>query len=164
MKRTRQPIRRRDLPLPAIPAVRSKASNAEVITQRIYTCKQQLAADVLPLPSAPAVQQQLSSSPTQPVLTLQLDYYMRQLAAVKPTSRRRRKATWHRRTFNCHTARAAMTTPPPPPDRARTRCGTRNPCRHCPQLQGQPVRLARRQSGTESKKLRVGQTINLPSP
>src|SRR5882757_3646774 len=36
-----------------------KASNAEVITQRIYTCKQQLAADVLPLPSAPAVQQQL---------------------------------------------------------------------------------------------------------
>src|SRR5712671_3275168 len=32
-----------------------KASNAEVVAQRIYTCKQQLAADVLPLPSAPAV-------------------------------------------------------------------------------------------------------------
>lgn len=36
-----------------------KADNADVIRQRIYTCKQQLAADVLPLPSAPAAQQQL---------------------------------------------------------------------------------------------------------
>ena len=35
------------------------ASNADVIKQRIYTCKQQLAADVLPLPSSPAAQQQL---------------------------------------------------------------------------------------------------------
>ncbi len=36
-----------------------KADNAEVIRQRIYSCKQQLAADVLPLPSAPAAQKQL---------------------------------------------------------------------------------------------------------
>ena len=36
-----------------------KAPNAEVVNQRIYTCKQQLAADVLPLPSSPAAQQQL---------------------------------------------------------------------------------------------------------
>lgn len=36
-----------------------KADNAEVIRQRIYSCKQQLAADVMPLPSAPAAQQQL---------------------------------------------------------------------------------------------------------
>ena len=35
------------------------ADNAEVIRQRIYTCKQQLAADVMPLPSAPAAQKQL---------------------------------------------------------------------------------------------------------
>jgi tetratricopeptide (TPR) repeat protein len=35
------------------------AENADVIKQRIYRCKQQLAADVLPLPSAPAAQQQL---------------------------------------------------------------------------------------------------------
>src|SRR5690242_9775208 len=33
------------------------ADNAEVIRQRIYSCKQQLAADVMPLPSAPAAQQ-----------------------------------------------------------------------------------------------------------
>jgi len=36
-----------------------RADNAEVIKQRIYSCKQQLAADVLPLPSAPAAQRQL---------------------------------------------------------------------------------------------------------
>ena len=36
-----------------------KADNAEVVRQRIYSCKQQLAADVLPLPSAPAAQKQL---------------------------------------------------------------------------------------------------------
>ncbi|MEI9865892.1 MAG: hypothetical protein WDN00_15350 [Limisphaerales bacterium] len=36
-----------------------KAGNREVITQRIISCKQQLAADVNPLPSSPAAQQQL---------------------------------------------------------------------------------------------------------
>jgi LysM repeat protein len=36
-----------------------KADNAEVITQRIYSCKQQLATDVLQMPSAPAAQLQL---------------------------------------------------------------------------------------------------------
>lgn len=35
------------------------ADNAEVIKQRIYSCKQQLAADIMPLPSAPAAQKQL---------------------------------------------------------------------------------------------------------
>jgi len=36
-----------------------RADNAEVIRQRIYSCKQQLAADVLPLPSAPATMKQI---------------------------------------------------------------------------------------------------------
>lgn len=35
------------------------ASNADVVRQRINTCKRQLAADVLSLPDAPAAQQQL---------------------------------------------------------------------------------------------------------
>lgn len=38
-----------------------KADNAEVVKQRIYSCKQQLAADVLPLPSTPAAQKQLEN-------------------------------------------------------------------------------------------------------
>ena len=61
-----------------------KASNAEVVNQRIYTCKQQLAADVLPLPSAPAAQQQLQQlADTNRLLHAELDYYIRQLAAAR---------------------------------------------------------------------------------
>jgi LysM repeat protein len=64
------------------------ADNADVIKQRIYRCKQQLAADVLPLPSAPAAQQQLEKLSEQ---NRQLQdeagkwraYYASQLAAAK---------------------------------------------------------------------------------
>ena len=64
------------------------ADNADVIKQRIYRCKQQLAADVLPLPSAPAAQQQLEKLAEQ---NRQLQdevgkwraYYASQLAAAK---------------------------------------------------------------------------------
>jgi LysM repeat protein len=38
-----------------------QAGNQDVIRQSIYSCKQQLAADVLPLPSAPAAEKQLES-------------------------------------------------------------------------------------------------------
>jgi len=38
-----------------------QAGNLDVIRQRIYTCKQQLAADIMPLPSAPAAQKQLEA-------------------------------------------------------------------------------------------------------
>jgi tetratricopeptide (TPR) repeat protein len=64
------------------------AENADVIKQRIYRCKQQLAADVLPLPSAPAAQQQLEKLAEQ---NRQLQdevgkwraYYASQLVAAK---------------------------------------------------------------------------------
>jgi LysM repeat protein len=67
------------------------ADNADVIKQRIYRCKQQLAADVLPLPSAPAAQQQLERLSEQ---NRQLQdetgkwraYYASQLAAAKTNS------------------------------------------------------------------------------
>jgi LysM repeat protein len=36
------------------------AGNAEVIRQRIESCKQELAADVLPMPGAPAAQKQIN--------------------------------------------------------------------------------------------------------
>ena len=38
-----------------------QAGNLDVIRQRIYSCKQQLAADTMPLPSSPAAQKQLES-------------------------------------------------------------------------------------------------------
>ena len=64
------------------------ADNADVIKQRIYRCKQQLAADVLPLPSTPAAQQQVEKLSEQ---NRQLQdenarwraYYASQLAAAK---------------------------------------------------------------------------------
>jgi len=67
------------------------ADNADVIKQRIYRCKQQLAADVLPLPSAPAAQQQLERLSEQ---NRQLQdevgkwraYYASQLAAARTNS------------------------------------------------------------------------------
>jgi tetratricopeptide (TPR) repeat protein len=67
---------------------RPNADNAEVIRQRIYRCKQQLAADVLPLPSAPAAQQQLEKLAEQNrQLQDEVDkwraYYASQLAAAK---------------------------------------------------------------------------------
>jgi LysM repeat protein len=67
---------------------RPNADNAEVIRQRIYRCKQQLAADVLPLPSAPAAQQQLEklaeeNRQLQDEVNKWRAYYASQLAAAK---------------------------------------------------------------------------------
>lgn len=67
-----------------------KAENAEVVNQRIITCKQQLAADVMAMPSAPAAQQELDKLADQNRrLQDQVDllkkwnaYYAAQLAAL----------------------------------------------------------------------------------
>lgn len=64
------------------------ADNADVIKQRIYRCKQQLAADVLPLPSVPASQAQLEELAEQNrQLQDEVDkwraYYASQMAAAK---------------------------------------------------------------------------------
>jgi LysM repeat protein len=65
-----------------------KADDAEVIKQRIYRCKQQLAADVLPLPSTPAAQQQLEklseqNRQLQDEVNRWRAYYASQLAAAR---------------------------------------------------------------------------------
>jgi len=64
------------------------ADNADVIRQRIYRCKQQLAADVLPLPGAPAAQTQVETLADQNrQLQDEVDkwraYYASQMAAAK---------------------------------------------------------------------------------
>jgi len=73
------------------------AKNSDVINQRIDSCKQQLATDVLQLPSAPAVQKQLDSLVDQNrQLQAQVDklnavikqwnaYYASQQSALKPS-------------------------------------------------------------------------------
>ena len=143
-----------------------KASNAEVVAQRIYTCKQQLAADVLPLPSAPAVQQQLQQlADTNRFLTLQLDYYMRQLATVKT---------------NLPPAPNNFAPAPAPavvPARTTTvnsRTATSRPRTHTVAAGETPAAIARKYNislpallaanpNLNPKKLRVGQALNLPS-
>ena len=67
------------------------ADNAEVIKQRIYSCKQQLAADVTPLSSAPAAQKQLDqladqNRQLQDEVNRWRSYYASQLAAAKTNS------------------------------------------------------------------------------
>jgi tetratricopeptide (TPR) repeat protein len=65
------------------------ADNADVIRQRIYRCKEQLAADVLPLPSTPTAQTQLEELAEQNrQLQDEVDkwraYYASQMASAKP--------------------------------------------------------------------------------
>ena len=68
-----------------------KADNAEIITQRIYTCKQQLAAEGMPLSGMPAVQKQLDqlaeqNRQLQDEVNKWRAYYSSQLAAAKTNS------------------------------------------------------------------------------
>jgi LysM repeat protein len=66
------------------------ADNADVIKQRIYLCKQQLAADVKPLPSVPTQQQLEKLSDQNRQLQDEVAkwraYYASQLAAAKTNS------------------------------------------------------------------------------
>lgn len=138
-----------------------KASNAEVVNQRIYSCKQQLAKDVMLLPSSPAAQQQLQQlADTNRFLTLQLEYYIRQLAALKtnpPTPPGN---------FITPTPAITRTTTTNPRPAARTRT-------HTVAARETPSAIARKYNisltallsanpGLNPKKLRVGQTLNLP--
>ena len=66
----------------------AKAENADIISQHIASCKQQLAADVLQLPSAPAAQQQLEKLTEEnrrlhDQLTQWQNYYAAQQAAAR---------------------------------------------------------------------------------
>jgi LysM repeat protein len=67
------------------------ADNAEVIKQRIYSCKQQLAADVTPLSSSPAAQKQLDqlaeqNRQLQDEVNRWRAYYASQLEVAKTNS------------------------------------------------------------------------------
>jgi LysM repeat protein len=145
-----------------------KASNAEVISQRIYTCKQELAADVLPLPSSPAAQQQLQQlADTNRFLQSEVDYYARQLAILKtnvppPAA----SIIAPQPTTTIVSAPPTAITPKPATARART---------HVVVAGETPAAIARKSGvnlnallaanpGLNPKKMRVGQIINLPPP
>jgi len=156
-----------------------KADNAEVIRQRIYSCKQQLAADVLPLPSAPAAQKQLEAL-TEKNRQLQDEndkwraYYAAQPAAQKSPPAPGSPAPAGTPTpddvsaapANLTPAAAASASHSPPPKSA-------NPRTHVV-AGGETLAAIARKSGVSltaleaanpgvnPKKLRPGQTLNLP--
>jgi LysM repeat protein len=152
-----------------------KADNAEVIKQRIYSCKQQLAADVLPLPSAPAAQKQLEelaekNHQLQDENEKWRAYYAAQQAAPKsaptpmPASN---SAPDDVSTAPVNPAPATpVRTPTVKPAKPRTHTI----------VAGETLAAIARKAGVSltalqaanpgvtPKKLRVGQTLNLPAP
>ncbi|HEY5344794.1 MAG TPA: LysM peptidoglycan-binding domain-containing protein [Verrucomicrobiae bacterium] len=155
-----------------------KADNAEVIQQRIYSCKQQLAADVLPLPSAPAAQKQLEdlaekNHQLQDENEKWRAYYAAQLAAQKssPTTLPNNLATAGNPTpDDISTAPANVPATKP----ATTARAAAPKTRTHTVVAGETLAAIARKSGVSvaalqaanprvtPKKLRVGQTLNLP--
>jgi LysM repeat protein len=166
------------------------ARNPEVIRQRIDSCKQQLAADVLQLPSAPAAQQQLEklveqnrllqqkADQLQAVVKQWSDYYASQPAArVSPAPNN--PVAPPGTSFAPDDLTTATATQPATPLRT-------TPAKPAPPKNSQPrthvvaanetlAAIARKQGfsvaamtaanpGVNPKKLHVGQVLNLPPP
>lgn len=162
------------------------ADNAEVIKQRIYSCKQQLAADVLPLPSAPAAQRQLEDLvETNRQLVLQVArlqevvkqwnaYYASQQAAAKtnaatPVNPAPLPATSLTPDDISPQPTPATTTPTPKPAPAKPKVRT-----HTVAAGDTPAAIARKYGvkldallaanpGLVPTHLRVGQVLNIPA-
>ncbi|MGB7768637.1 MAG: LysM peptidoglycan-binding domain-containing protein [Verrucomicrobiia bacterium] len=160
------------------------AGNAEVIKQRIESCKQQLAADVLPLPSTPAAQQQINqlieeNQRLQDEVNKWRAYYASQQATKNQSS----AAPDHAATqppANPISPQPAQNVSPP----ARSLAGDNpvhatptaaTPRRHTVVAGETAVRIARRYGisldallaanpGLEPRRMRVGQVLNISSP
>jgi tetratricopeptide (TPR) repeat protein len=161
------------------------ADNAEVIRQRIYSCKQQLAADVLPLPSAPAVQKQLEDlAEKNRQLEDEVDkwraYYTAQLAAQKnpPAQLPNNSSLAPAGSPTPDDISTAPANPPPATPNPTTRATMAKPVRTRSHTvaAGETMAAIARKSGVSlaaleaanpevtPRKLRVGQTLNLPPP
>jgi tetratricopeptide (TPR) repeat protein len=164
--------------------LRPDADNAEVIKQRIYRCKQQLAADVLPLPSTPDAQRELEQLAEQNrELQDEVDkwraYYVSQMAAAKTNSPPQNDS-------------AALQTPSPNPippaqnvsqqpsvvdanHSASAPAKTSTPRTHIVASGETAIRIAHRYGvpldallsanpGLNPKRMRIGLVLNIPSP
>jgi LysM repeat protein len=166
------------------------ANNHDVINQRIDSCKQQLATDVLQLPSAPAVQKQLDSLVDQNrQLQAQVDklnaqlkdwntYYANQQAALKSAGPQNNSAAPSQLTSA--TPDDISTQPTQPQSSPQNNSGTPKPVSTRPKSRTHVIAsgetlagIARKQGvslsaleaanpGLNPKKLHVGQTVNLP--
>jgi len=166
-----------------------KAGNPDVINQHIYACKQELVTDVMQLPSAPAAQQQIEKLAEQNRrMQGELDkwqaWYAAQLAA--------RPAAPANPAPQAYVPAAAQSSVTPAPDDVSTQITT--PPRPAPSASPRPVpsfpprmrthtvasgetlaAIARKAGvslaalqavnpNLNPRRLRAGQTINLPSP
>jgi LysM repeat protein len=151
------------------------AGNAEVIRQRINSCKQQLAADVLPLPSTPAAQKQINllieqNQQLQAEVNKWRAYYASQMAAKNSPST---------------VPNAVSTAPAPDASRQVARPGAQASTRSATGVSASrthkvvagetAVRIARRYGvtldallaanpGLEPRRMRIGQVLNIPAP
>jgi tetratricopeptide (TPR) repeat protein len=154
------------------------ADNAEVIRQRVYSCKQQLAADVLPLPSAPAAQKQLEDlAEKNHLLQDEVDkwraYYTAQQAAQKNSPTPNNFAAPPSGSPTPDDISTAQSNPPPAPTQPATPAKPARPRTHVVAAGETLAAIARKTGvslttleaanpGVTPKKLHVGQTVNLP--
>jgi LysM domain/Tetratricopeptide repeat len=159
------------------------AGNTEVIKQRIESCKQQLAADVLPLPSTPAAQKQINqlieqNQQLQDEVNKWRAYYASQLAAKNQASPPPRPDVAQTAANPVLPQPAENVTAParqPGGDRSTRFTATRTTARtHVVTAGETAVRIARRYGvsldallaanpGLEPRRMRVGQILNIPS-
>jgi LysM repeat protein len=161
------------------------ADNADVIKQRIYRCKQQLAADVLPLPSAPAAQQQLEKLSEQ---NRQLQdevgkwraYYASQLAAAKTNATPTPVYSTPETTANSTPIQSGQNVSAAPAVASTNRPANPKPAANKPRthtvVAGETAVGIARKFGVKLSaleeanpdmnpaRIRVGQVLNLPSP
>jgi LysM repeat protein len=156
-----------------------KAGNAEVIRQRIYSCKQQLAADVLPLPSAPAAQKQLEdlaekNRRLQDEVEKWRAYYAAQQNAPKNSQQQNPAPAGSPVPDDISTAPLNSTptpaaagnshTPPPKPAKARTHTVAAGETMAAIARKAgcSPTALQTANPGVNPKKIHPGQVLNLP--
>jgi LysM repeat protein len=149
-----------------------KASNAEVVQQRIYTCKQQLAADVLPLPSSPAAQQQLQQlADKNRQLQDEVDkwraYYASQMAAAKnnqPSASGNAAPVLAAAAASPAPTIASPATLKPSPPRTHVVAAGETLAAIARKSRVRLDSLLAANPGLNPRKMRVGQIINLPPP
>ena len=146
-----------------------QAPNADIVNQHINTCKQQLATDVLQLPSSPAAQQQLQQlADKNRQLQDEVDkwraYYAAQMAAVK--TNQPPASGYAAVSAPAANSSSAVATAAPPVGKPHTHIVAANETLAAiARKTGVNLNaLLAANPGLNPKKLRVGQSVNLPPP
>ncbi|HZL13465.1 MAG TPA: LysM domain-containing protein, partial [Verrucomicrobiae bacterium] len=146
-----------------------QAPNADVVNQRIIACKQQLVADVMAMPSAPAALKQIEQlTEANQKLQADLAYYSNQWFIAKMAPALQKNNFTPERNAGSDSASATQNFSPKPVSNAR-------PHTHTVAAGETLAGIARKYDlrlnalleanpALNPKKLRIGQSVNLPSP